>query len=319
MIPEEVWSLVPKEEPVEVPDWKKELTAKMEFTDEQRRAYYWATHLLEVNRKEMFFLPRIVNSSITSFSAGFIRLPTEKFTTSFRHTIVRTENVSYTFGITVTLKERNFLPDEMKPFFEMDSLDGFPVVVDTRGDVMHAPPHPHSVVSSCYAVPRTGKTFRCGHWSNGILIARHVLTPPSPGTSVPMTTGSPLRVTDVDGADTIDAAILGCTTIPSSANSLPLRKALGIGDDVTVRTSTSSFAAQVLRIHDDPKYFGNMITHRVIIDTAGSVGDSGALVTHTRSGDAVGIYIGKTNASPPEGLVQSMRQVTDYFEIDLFD
>jgi hypothetical protein len=69
---------------------------------------------------------------------------------------------------------------------------------------------------------------------------------------------------------------------------------------------------------DDPNYFGNMVAHRAFLDKYGVSGDSGALVTEQSTGDAVGVYIGQTAGPPIEGLVQLMRQVTKYFEIELY-
>ena len=62
-----------------------------------------------------------------------------------------------------------------------------------------------------------------------------------------------------------------------------------------------------------------MISHRTFIDHYGVVGDSGSLVTEPGNNEAVGIYIGKTPGVSGEGLVQSMQQVANYFEIDLYD
>ena len=69
---------------------------------------------------------------------------------------------------------------------------------------------------------------------------------------------------------------------------------------------------------DDSHYFGNLVAHRVFIDSHGVQGDSGALVTSAAM-DAIGLYIGKTGGAVSEGLLQSMRQVSEYFEVDLLD
>jgi hypothetical protein len=137
-----------------------------------------------------------------------------------------------------------------------------------------------------------------------------------------MQVGPALPVIDIDStASTIDAAVLDGRTapIPATAKQIPLYPAVAPGTNVTVCGAHTQFSADVLRVMDDPSYFGNMVAHRAVLDQYGVHGDSGALVREATSQDAVGLYIGKIPGPPAEGLVQLMRQVTKYFDVDLFE
>jgi hypothetical protein len=207
---------------------------------------------------------------------------------------------------------------------ERGRLATFPVLVEWRVIRGDAPPNPAgSATSACYARPRRGKHFYCGiRWTDGILIARHVLVPNyvSPGTKVPMSTGVPFQATvvEIDSKDTIDAAVLGISgSIPPTSAQLSLPTIVGSNAQVSVAGAVSQFKAKVLRVLEDPKYFGNLVTHRVFIDAHGRPGDSGALVTDN-AGNAIGLYIGPDGIST-EGIAQHMRQVVTYFDIDLYN
>lgn len=217
-------------------------------------------------------------------------------------------------------------PIDLSAFNQIFSGPGpaFLVVVERREVMEDKPSNPSgSATSACYVRTRTGKRYYSGSkYTDGILVARHVLVPSytTAGASVPMATNPPSTATvaDIDdAATTIDAAVLddGNPT-PSGAKLLSLVAAIAPGLRVTVGGSVTNFSADVLRVMDDPTYFGNMAAHRAFIDNHGQKGDSGALTTHA-SGDAVGLYIGATK-TPVEGIVQLMRQVTTYFEIDLY-
>jgi hypothetical protein len=129
-----------------------------------------------------------------------------------------------------------------------------------------------------------------------------------------------MPVVDIDtGASTIDAAILDCGSLPAYVSSLPLAPAVAPGCAVDVITSGAPFNATVLTINDHPSYFGNLVAHRVFVDAVGASGDSGSLVVTRNPRHAVGLYMGSTGGHSPEGLVQSMRQVVQYFDVDLHD
>lgn len=136
-----------------------------------------------------------------------------------------------------------------------------------------------------------------------------------------MSSGAQMQLVDVDQfATTIDAAILDCGTIPAASAPLALAAAVAPGTKVTVRALASAFSTDVLRISDHPSYFGNMVAHRCFTDNYGVSGDSGSLVSTHALQQAVGVYMGSTPPGPSaEGIVQSMRQVVAYFDVDLYD
>lgn len=346
MIPEGAWNLIPEDYPPDLPRWIENFGKAAEFNERENRAHAWAMHLLSGLSNQAIstaIMGVIANAQaratpeIRDISAGFIPYykNRENFPQSHRAARIQfpersvdTGGIDYSFGVVIgisiieTVQHRE--PEEV--FYgspsEKVNIGGFPVVVEFRQMFDSSPPHLSGAASACYAQPRCSKRFFGPIWSNGIVIARHVLAPLgySNGIAVPLASGTSLSVVDIDpNATTIDAAILDCGSIPAHATLLPLAPAVAPGSHVEVRTPSRTFPAQVLRINDHPSYYGNMVAHRVFVDTIGTSGDSGSLVLRTGPKDAAGLYMGSTGGSPPEGLVQSMRQVVQFFDIDLYD
>ncbi|MBL0938314.1 MAG: hypothetical protein IBJ03_05440 [Gemmatimonadaceae bacterium] len=286
----------------------------------------------------MFGLPSVRRSqsppAIIDFSAGFIpfslnatdrRGSSQRARIRFDAPFIEQEGIGYSFGIVIGLQQQRE-PQEQAASDEQLSplriIEGFPVLAEYREIEFAAPPVPLGAASACYARPRSSKRFLGPPWAGGIVIARHSLAGVGygPGVTVPMLPSGALPVADVDGTTVIDAAILDCGQLPSSVTSLPLASAVAPGQNVTVRAVSGGFAASVLRVNDHPSYYGNLVAHRVFLDTPGHAGDSGSLVSISGPGsDCVGLYMGSTGGPNPEGLAQSMRQVVNYFDIELYD
>jgi hypothetical protein len=344
VIPEAAWAAVPTEDPADSPQWVAGVAASAEFSDRERRAYSWVIHLLA----------RLTGQAMSTAIAGLVLTQPERFESvevldvsagfiphsprasggarshrdarlQFDAPGVEVDGLNYSFGVVVIGvagprdAPRESSGDNLP--LQIVGIDGLPVVAEFREVSYSAPPSPSGAMSACYARPRASKRFFGPVWSDGIVIARHSLSSLgfSTGVSVPMASGGSCTVADIDDGTTIDAAILDCGMLPTGISPLRLAPAVPPGANVTVRTAAGGFSAQVLRIHDHPSYFGNMVAHRVFLDTVGTGGDSGSLVTRSPHGDSAGIYMGSTGGSVPEGLAQSMRQVVQYFDVDLFD
>lgn len=352
MIEEAAWELLPKELPAEVEPWVLHSAREAQFDGRQFRAYVWANWLLDQAR---FPGPTVHTAAlgsvsgdyeITDITAGFIPVisnQTQRVTKREMYLqYIQNEarkvksnelpNLTWTFGIMIRVqpaKGRSLTPFvEQKEISQLTWVDGYPVMCEVRESPStveeQAPVNPQgAATSTCFVKPVKGKRFYGPVWSEGILIARHVLgAAPTAGALVNMQTGPALPVVDIDSkATTIDAAVLdaGIGSVPASAKQISVYSAVAPGTNVTVYGANGLFTADVLRIMDDPNYFGNMVTHRAFLDQYGRHGDSGALVRTTTSQDALGVYIGHTQGPPAEGLVQLMRQVTKYFEVDLYE
>jgi hypothetical protein len=284
-------------------------------------------------------LPGVMRSAspprVVDVSAGFIRFSNEssKIPDAMRRTRIRYDaqsvsdlDAAYSFGVVVGIardadSRDASLRDDLLPS-QLIGIDQFPVVAEFREISYAAPPRPSGACAACYAVPRTSKRFFGRAWRGGVVVARHSLASVGfvPGSSVPMASGAALSLVDIDVSDVIDAAVLDCGLVPAGATGLPLAPAVAPGSPVSVRAASGSFAADVLLINDHPKYYGNLLGHRIFIDSVGSLGDSGALATRTvPHSDGVGMYMGTTGGAMPEGVLQSMRQVVNYFDVDLYD
>ena len=362
MIEEIAWELLPRELPNEIEPWLVAAARQARLSERQFRALAWANRLLAVARFPGFVVSTAVagsfegNFEIADITAGFIPIfrsrdgePRTKREQYLRYieadnrpwiASVETENRVWVFGLLIgvqpsTERKQPFADETAIEKNEISQLiwpDGFPVICELRIDLgsgdqdssLHAPTHPGgAATSACFVKPSQGKRFYNGAWTEGVLIARHVLPPgTTSGAQVSMVSGPALSVIDLDaGATTIDAAILDAQTgsIPANASQMPLHPAVAPGLSVTVHGSRSQFNADVLRVMDDPRYFGNMFAHRAVLDKYGVHGDSGAIVRAALTREAVGIYIGRLPGPPAEGAVQLMRQVSQYFEIELYD
>ncbi|HEX7152218.1 MAG TPA: hypothetical protein VF618_12090 [Thermoanaerobaculia bacterium] len=343
MIPDQAWEVVPPNLPTDVRPWVLRFAEQAELGPRETRSYAWSMHLLgRLNDQAITTAitgvltteqgPRQVE--ITDVTAGFI--PFERLVHNPKRSLrgarmelavptADSDGRSFTFGIVIGITppeetDERRAGEDVVPS-QVVSIDGFPVVVEYRRIDYTAPPNPVGATATCFAKPRANKRFFGPTWSAGVVIARHSLKKLgfSTGIAVPMTSGTSYAVVDIDSSTTIDAAILDCGTMPPHARPLTIAAAVASGANVNVRTVTSNFSAQVLRINDHPSYYGNLIAHRLFLDTVGVKGDSGSLVVRSPHGDSAGLYMGNTGGAVPEGLVQSMRQISNYFEVDLFD
>ena len=329
MIPEAAWNLVPESLPINPPPWALAFAEQSNFSPREFRAYVWAMHLLRLQNFELSFeddgpFTLMPGSGILDVTAGFVPFREEdERAMSIRKSgvpTVRIEGIDYAFGIVVGHVHTEF-PVTARRIVNAEIA--FLLLFEKRNIVLQSPPHPMGVVSTCYAKPRYGKRYFGPHWSDGIITARHTLSAVgfSAGVSVPMSSGTSCKVADIDPGTTIDAVILDCGTVPSAASLLPMATATAPGSKIEIRTASRILTGQALRVFDHPTSFSIMFGHRVFIDVVGVVGDSGSLVRSSGSLDAIGIYMGTTGSKKgvAEGIVQSIRQVVEYFEVELLD
>jgi hypothetical protein len=343
MIPDEAWNLVPKERPADVEPWIVRFAEAAKFEEREERSYIWAMYLLSqltgqalstaitgVLRPNDFGR----NLQLMDITAGFIQLAgrNESGRRSLREARIDPKmpladggDTRYTFGVLIGIEppegfEENTGEEGQTPS-QFVSIANFPVVVEYRRINYSAPLNPIGATATCYAKPRASKRYWGPAWSDGIVIARHSLKSLgfATGISVPMSGGNWFTVVDIDSGTTIDAAIVDCLLVPASASALSLAPGVAPGMKVDIRTASHTFSADVLLVNDHPTYYGSLMAHRFFLNGVGVTGDSGSLVTTSGHGDSVGLYIGSTGGSKPEGLVQSMRQIVHYFDVDLFD
>jgi hypothetical protein len=347
------WTVVPPFDPPDVEAWVANSISQAMLQEPHRRAYLWANWLLQqAARDQLSIVTSAINGAFTGdfeksdITAGFIPVAPQTKRDAYLQRATRndrrthfydTSGLLWTFGLVVGVRPvsgevqgAEMLIERPVPTQFLD-IDGFPVICEQRWDseieakatAFHAPSHPSgAATSTCYVRPASGKRYYGRQWSEGILIARHVLGNLTyPGAQVLMQSGATLQVVDIDSsATTIDAAILdaGWGVIPAGINQVGLHPAIAPGINVNIAGSQTQFPATVLRVMDDPRYFGNMMAHRAVLDNFGVRGDSGAFVTEQLTGQAVGLYIGRLPGPPAEGIVQLMRQVTTYFQAELY-
>ncbi len=207
----------------------------------------------------------------------------------------------------------------------------FPVIEIIGTVTLHGtPPHPNGTTangtSACWATHRVA-----GGWADGIITAGHVVTGLTLGTSVPLTpsghhsTPGSASVADV-GPCQIDAAVLEVSSLPSSVTSTlgvldPARFPIAPGAATRFETASAAVMGKVLRVNQNPGYPGPMMPERIVFDTPGVPGDSGALVAEYGSSDGYGIYMGTIPSvgGTTDGVAQGLWQAAQWFDADLLD
>ncbi|HKF47030.1 MAG TPA: hypothetical protein VKB38_06695 [Terracidiphilus sp.] len=341
------WAVVPPFDPPEVEAWVANSISQAMLLEPHRRAYLWANWLLKKASADQLSVVNLAvhdafkgSYEISDITAGFIPVAPQSKQDSYLALMTRqerrthytdTSGLFWTFGLVVGVQESppGQLLTPTPGISQLRDYDGFPVMCEQRVDadphekatVFHAPPHVTGATSTCFVRPAAGKRYYSRQWSEGVLIARHVLRNQAyAGAQVSLEPNGTRQVVDIDeSATTIDAAILdaGIGSIAAGTRQVGVHPAIAPGIDVNVSGARTQFSAKVLRVMDDP-FCGNMLAHRGVLDGHGIAGDSGALVTEQLTGQAVGLYIGMIPGTPALGLVQLMRQVTTYFEVELY-
>lgn len=330
MLPEEAWSLVPDRPPPDMPPWIERFAGASKFSRREFLSYAWAMRLIEI--ANVIALPgdRVGQPRYVDVSAGFIPIDAteEGPRTSPRAAQaqilkprLRIGDIAYVFGVVAGVDRQWFAsntPVDIPSLSAGPDALPFPLIVEPRVVYLDSPPDPVGAKASCFVTPQINKRFFGPTWNAGIVIARHSLQNLgfNLGAQVSMTNGQAYPVCDIDASTNIDAAIVDCGTLPAGTTSLPITPALAPGSTVHLHLNAGVTNGSVLRVHDHPHYYGNLIAHRVFTDTHGQLHDSGSLVTDATTGHAAGTYIGHTNI-PQEGFVQSFRQISKYFEVDL--
>jgi hypothetical protein len=223
VIPDVAWELLPVGYPLDMPRWIEGLAKAAEFGERESRAYAWAMHLIARLSYQAITtaVMGIVNARpwpmrIQDISAGFIPYQPKREGTAQSLREARMQwtkrsidagGTNYSFGVVlgISVAGRDFEPKRIVEFSssQIVDIDEFPVVVEFRQIVNSSPPHPSGATSACYAQPRRSKRFFGPVWSDGIVIARHVLAALgfSTGVSVPMVSGSSFAVVDIDSRE----------------------------------------------------------------------------------------------------------------------
>lgn len=237
----------------------------------------------------------------------------------------------FTFGAAILVSRGN--QEGRQRLLRMLTVAGqaFPLV-EITGTVQPsgAPPNPNHVhnagTSACWA--RARKT--AGTWSDGIITAGHVVSAMGLGSAVALSASahhrSPATSTLVDlGTCPIDAALLSVASTPSGLSALalldPATTPIAPGTLMQLSGRHTSATGTVLRVNQNPGYFGPMLAERLVCDTPGVPGDSGGLVADRAVRQGLGIHIGtipSTSGAPRDGVSQGLWQATQWFDADIW-
>lgn len=324
MIPEVAWDLIP--EKIEAPEWALRIAEKSNLEGRQLRAYLFATELisyfLDRFEKEAYLLNHYFERfRVVDISAGFI----PNYSKRRRQEMNFSSYEDYAFGLIIGV-DADYYYENRYPFGEFGGKGSNPFILEPRKIEYHNKPNitsPSSAVSSCFVKPKSGKTFYYSNpWTSGILSVRHAFGPTYQlGTNVILSDGTQSSVVEIDQySSNIDAAIIEFKNLPSNLTPINLASPVAPGDSITVKTSLSQFNATVLRIFEHPSSFSSLFGHRIFIDNTGVQGDSGSLATKSNGicDEAVGVYLGCLKINPDEGIIQSMRQITNAFELEIY-
>lgn len=330
MIPELAWNLIP--EKIEAPEWALRVAEKSNLEGRQLRAYLFATELisdfLDGNKEKGYPFGLIPEKfRVVDISAGFI----PNYSKRGRQDIDNSMDENYAFGLVIGVdvdhfEEINYTFGERLETIKVIFNITYPIIIEPRKIEYHNKPNinsPSTAVSSCFVKPKSGKTFYYNNqWKSGILSVRHAFAPYYQlGTNVFLSDGTQSSIVEIDQfSSNIDAAVIEYTNLPSNLKPISLAGPVAPGDNITVQTSSNIFNATVLRIFEHPSSDSYLLGNRIFIDNTGVKGDSGSLATKKsgNSDKAVGVYIGCLKIYPDEGILQSMRQITNAFELEIY-
>ncbi|WP_268849162.1 hypothetical protein [Flavobacterium aestivum] len=329
MIPEAAWDLIP--EKIEAPDWAIRIAEKSNLEGRQLRAYLFATELISdfldrFEDKHYLITHYFERFRVVDISAGFI----PNYSKRRKQEIDFSKYEDYAFGLIIGV-DADYYDETSYPFGEFGSRGPIdkrnPFILERRIIEYHNKPDitsPSMAVSSCFVKPKRGKTFYYNNpWNSGLLSVRHAFGPNFQiGTNVILSDGTQSSVVEIDQySSNIDAAIIDYQNLPNNLTPISLASPVAPGDNITVKTSSSSFNATVLRIFEHPSSYSSLFGHRIFIDNTGVAGDSGSLAIKRNgtSDEAVGLYIGCLKINPDEGIIQSMRQIESAFELEIFN
>lgn len=310
------WELVPTTDPDVSSEVRSTASA---LADVQRRAFLWIAAISDALLFQASFPAYAARPAPDGFmmAAGFVPVP---YGLQARHS---SEN--FFFG--ACLYPEPIISGEQR-FADEITVSGetFSVLIApahfTRHKSLTPLPHPYvqgaaspSGTAACWARPKSGVRTPISLFVDGVLTAAHV------GVSLPGAVANlvPPNPHAVIGY-AIDAVVLSPGTIPTDATLLPVKPAVVPGNvDVNLQSGTKSVT--ILQVFAPTTYIGLLTPHRMVIDTAFSPGDSGALVADQINQDAVGIYIGASQnkaTGATVGVCQIMSQVVDQLALDLF-
>lgn len=312
--PDQMNTLVPDGFPPEslVTPQVRELSSNLE--DERlRRSFLWASAIVSAGLQSRVS----VETRFSHFSAGFVAVTREHLLRS-----ELPEADGFSFGGNILVKgdeaEQRIIPLEV-------GRTVIPLVVNYGTFEHHGgPPHPWNGSGTCWVKNTKSKPF----WKRGILTCRHVNLGLLPGSNVSLdpsvdhSVPTSAALADIDEC-TIDASIMEvkASEWPSGLHRLAVQTPAAPGQLVEFRDRNgTAHKGSVLRVFHFGTYAGNLFGQRVITDCRGTAGDSGSLLRLSRSGPAVGIYMGTIpdGQGGKEGIFQDLAQVQDYFGLELF-
>jgi hypothetical protein len=324
MIPEVAWDLIP--EKIEAPEWALRIAEKSNLEGRQLRAYLFATELISnfldrFEERNYLLTHYFERFRVVDISAGFI----PNYTQRRKQDIDFSKYENFAFGLVIGV-DVDYYEENNYPFGEFGGRGITPFILEPRKIEYHNQPNitsPSSAVSSCFVKAKSGKTFYYNNpWTSGILSVRHAFGPNYQlGTNVLLSDGTQSTVVEIDQySSNIDAAIIDYKNLPINLAPITLATPVAPGDNITVKTSSSQFNATVLRIFEHPSSYSSLFGHRIFIDNTGVPGDSGSLAIKSNGNcdEAVGIYLGCLRINPDEGIIQSMRQITSAFELEIY-
>lgn len=265
-------------------------------------------------------------------SFGFIAVDAA-LAAQLRHTAgFRLLNGDFTFGAAILISRGEKEGQQSLQRIITVAGEKFPVI-EITGTVIRdgMPPSPNHVsnagTSTCWAEARSPG----GAWNNGIITAGHVVNTVGLGASVKMLAstqhGAPTISTLANlGGNPIDAAVLKITqskpqglTLLATLDPAIAPIAPGMAMELIGRHTMSN--GIVLRVNQNPGYYGHMLAERIVYDTPSVPGDSGGLVSDGTKRQGLGIHMGtipSTTGAARDGVAQGLWQATEWFKADIW-
>jgi hypothetical protein len=269
-----------------------------------------------------------------SATYGFIELTQQLRETLLQQDASLSIEQEWTFGAAVMIAEGR--EEGVQQLSHIQRIAGHPFpVIHICGTLRRSgiPPHPNIPTnagsSACWARVRASGEERS--WKQGIVTAAHVASAYPLGTRVALlpskshahpSSGRLVAVAECP----IDAAILDASSdklpnLPPLNIPNPAHNPIAQNTPAHLDGRHTQRGGLVLRVNQDPGYFGTMVAERIVFDFTGIPGDSGGLLYGATPQDGLGIYMGDIPTKPGGarlGVAQGLWQACDYFRMDVF-
>lgn len=292
-----------------------------DFGDLRQRSYAWQKALTRLLRENSdwatdSFTARGSEDKNFEFAVGFVDFDASLKSSELAYEV--TKDTGYFFGAVVFDK----LHSSGKPFrLELNAgqiderFTNIPVVYLNVAEIADSPPTLTNATVGSWAAERGDGIV------DDIITAKHAVSGLAINQNVSFSGGASGRLVAFCPSS-VDAALVESPVMPKNAPPLlTVDQEPVIGESVEFVGDVSGYkSGKITKTWVFPDDLSEYDPQRVYLDFRGRPGDSGSMVKNAKTGDAVGIYVGKKKGKTSfYGQAQYLYQAAEHLNVDLYE